>query len=94
MKFVGGLGLPLPMNPKVTLPPLARMVPFQFAAGLLAVMTVPFWLKLAFQPLLNRSPDVNVHISVYPEIGVVDRLNIVMSAWKPLSHCVTIAYEI
>jgi hypothetical protein len=39
---VGRPGVPEPMNPNVTLPPLAPIVPFQKPAGLLTVTTLPF----------------------------------------------------
>ena len=78
------------MNPNVMLPPFAGMVPFQWPGGLLAVTVLSSCEYVAFHPLLNRSPAVNIHVNVYPEITEGDGFTTFRSAWKPLFHCVTI----
>ena len=58
----GGLVL-LALNPKLTLPLLAGMVPFHWLAGLDAVISEPLLLKVAFQPELKLSPGFNCQTS-------------------------------
>ena len=86
VKDVGAGLLPLcvPWKPKLTVPPLAPIVPFQWPALLAAEAVEPLCEKFAFQPLVICCPALNVQESVYPCTAVLLLLVTTISAVKPV----------
>jgi len=87
---VAGLLPFVPRKPKATLPPLALMVPFQCPAGLTADMLEPEAVNWAFQPVEKACPGPKVQVRFQPLMAALPLLVMVISAWKPLSHWLTI----
>src|SRR6185312_3764537 len=72
----------VPLKPRLTVPPLAAMVPFQLA--LVTVTVWPDWVQLPFQPEPMPSPaSGQVKVSVQLLIAVAALLVRTMEAPKP-----------
>jgi hypothetical protein len=69
LKSTGADEVPAPMKPNERLPPWRQSF-LSNPAGLLAVMALPVRALFGFRPLLNASPEMKVHLNVYPEPGI------------------------
>ena len=82
-----GLDGPLAVKPIVTEPPGASD---GLQVGAAAVIVVPDWVTVAFQPLCSVTPDGTVQVAVHGLTAFVPVFLTVTLAWKPPDQALSI----